>query len=148
MRCVVFGATGYLGSRLVPELLTANHEVRVMGRTTAKLDDVPWRARVEVVEGDVTDPKQVRQALWVNLVTPLPRVLAVSLTESLKNDGVCADHDIARGETFPVGAAPLRRAFRGGIARDIARGFARLTDAAAAEMSAVGVTERAVHSDA
>ncbi len=63
MRCVVFGATGYLGARLVPELLSAGHEVRVMARTPAKLDNVPWRADVEVVEGDVTDREQVRGAL-------------------------------------------------------------------------------------
>lgn len=63
MRCVVFGSTGYLGTRLVPELLSAGHDVRVMARRPAKLDDVPWRDRVEVVEGDVTDPDQVQRAL-------------------------------------------------------------------------------------
>jgi uncharacterized protein YbjT (DUF2867 family) len=63
MRCVVFGATGYLGARLVPELLSSGHEVRVMARTPAKLEDVPWRADVDVVEGDVTDSEQVRSAL-------------------------------------------------------------------------------------
>ncbi len=63
MRCVIFGATGYLGTRLVPELLSAGHEVRVMARTPAKLDDVPWRESVDVVEGDVTDAEKVRQAL-------------------------------------------------------------------------------------
>jgi uncharacterized protein YbjT (DUF2867 family) len=63
MRCVIFGATGYLGVRLVPELLSAGHQVRVMARTPAKLDDVPWRPDVEVVQGDVTDAEKVRQAL-------------------------------------------------------------------------------------
>ena len=63
MRCVIFGATGYLGVRLVPELLSAGHEVRVMARTPAKLDDVPWRQDVEVVEGDVADADTVRRAL-------------------------------------------------------------------------------------
>jgi uncharacterized protein YbjT (DUF2867 family) len=63
MRCVVFGATGYLGARLVPELLSAGHDVRVMARNPAKLDDVPWRQQVEVVDGDVTDVDRVRQAL-------------------------------------------------------------------------------------
>jgi uncharacterized protein YbjT (DUF2867 family) len=63
MRCVIFGATGYLGTRLVPELLSAGHEVRVMARTPAKLDDVPWRGDVDVVEGDVTDADKVRLAL-------------------------------------------------------------------------------------
>src|SRR5271166_3271433 len=63
MRCVVFGATGYLGARLVPELLAAGHDVQVMARTPAKLDDVPWRQQVEVVDGDVTDGERVRRAL-------------------------------------------------------------------------------------
>src|SRR6202046_3933585 len=63
MRCVVFGATGYLGVRLVPELLSAGHDVRVMARQPAKLDDVPWRRPVAVVEGDVSDGEQVRRAL-------------------------------------------------------------------------------------
>src|SRR5581483_5656826 len=63
MRCVVFGATGYLGTRLVPALLAAGHDVRVMARQPAKLDDVPWRQQVEVVDGDVTNGEQVRQAL-------------------------------------------------------------------------------------
>src|SRR6202012_5266492 len=63
MRCVIFGATGYLGVRLVPELLSRGHEVRVMTRTPAKLDDVPWRQDVEVVKGDVADADTVRRAL-------------------------------------------------------------------------------------
>ncbi|MGB8211391.1 MAG: NAD(P)H-binding protein, partial [Mycobacterium sp.] len=63
MRCIVFGATGYLGARLVPALLAAGHDVRVMARTPAKLDDVPWRQQVEMVDGDVIDGERVRQAL-------------------------------------------------------------------------------------
>ncbi|NMO00121.1 SDR family oxidoreductase [Gordonia sp. TBRC 11910] len=63
MHVVVFGATGYIGGRLVPELLHAGHQVRVMARTPAKLDDVPWRADVEVVRGDVTDAAAVAEAL-------------------------------------------------------------------------------------
>ena len=63
MRCVVFGATGYLGARLVPALLSAGHDVRVMARTPAKLDHVPWRGQVDVVEGDVTDAQAVQRAL-------------------------------------------------------------------------------------
>jgi uncharacterized protein YbjT (DUF2867 family) len=63
MRCVVFGATGYLGGRLVPELVAAGHDVRCVARTPGKLDDVPWRDRVEVVRADVTDADAVRTAL-------------------------------------------------------------------------------------
>ena len=68
MRCIVMGATGYLGTRLVPELLSAGHDVRIMARQPAKVDDVPWRDHVEVVEGDVTDGDQVRRALDVQEV--------------------------------------------------------------------------------
>ena len=63
MRCVVFGATGYIGGRLVPALLGASHQVRVVARTPGKLDEVPWRDRVEIVHGDVTDVASVRGAM-------------------------------------------------------------------------------------
>jgi uncharacterized protein YbjT (DUF2867 family) len=63
MRCVVFGATGYLGGRLVPELVALGHQVRAVARTPAKLDGAPWRSRVEVVRADVTDPDAVATAL-------------------------------------------------------------------------------------
>ncbi len=63
MRCVVFGATGYIGGRLVPELLSAGHTVRVLARTPDKLTEVPWHDDVEIVEGDVTDAEIVAAAL-------------------------------------------------------------------------------------
>lgn len=63
MRCVVFGATGYLGGRLVPELLAAGHEVRVMARSPEKLAQHPWRAQVDVVRGDVTNADDVATAV-------------------------------------------------------------------------------------
>ncbi|MBM7784752.1 SDR family oxidoreductase [Tenggerimyces flavus] len=63
MRCVVFGATGYIGGRLVPELLDAGHEVRVVARDVGKLADVPWRQRVDVTTADVTDSAAVATAV-------------------------------------------------------------------------------------
>jgi uncharacterized protein YbjT (DUF2867 family) len=63
MRCVVFGATGYIGGRLVPALLAAGHQVRVMVRTPGKLAEVPWRNQVEIVNGDVIDSASVRDAV-------------------------------------------------------------------------------------
>ncbi|GAA1937904.1 SDR family oxidoreductase [Kitasatospora viridis] len=54
--CLVTGATGYLGGRLVPELLAAGHRVRCLVRDPERLRDHPWRARVEVATGDVTKP--------------------------------------------------------------------------------------------
>ncbi|MFE7717761.1 SDR family oxidoreductase [Nocardia rhizosphaerihabitans] len=63
MRCVMFGATGYLGGRLVPDLLDAGHTVRVLARDPGKLTEAAWRDRVEVVRGDVTRVEDVRAAL-------------------------------------------------------------------------------------
>jgi uncharacterized protein YbjT (DUF2867 family) len=56
MRCLVTGATGYIGGRLAPRLLEAGHEVRCLSRSAGRLRDVPWASRVEVVEGDLSDP--------------------------------------------------------------------------------------------
>ncbi|WP_053732027.1 SDR family oxidoreductase [Nocardia sp. NRRL S-836] len=53
MRCLVTGATGYLGGRLVPRLLAEGHQVRCLVRSPEKLRDVPWAADVEIVRGDV-----------------------------------------------------------------------------------------------
>jgi len=55
MHVLVLGATGYVGGRLVPELLAAGHTVRCAVRMPAKLAARSWRDRVEVVRGDVTD---------------------------------------------------------------------------------------------
>lgn len=55
-RCVVIGATGYIGGRLVSELLKAGHEVLVVARSPGKLEGILWREQVEVRRGDVTDP--------------------------------------------------------------------------------------------
>ncbi|RVW02491.1 SDR family oxidoreductase [Rhodococcus spongiicola] len=55
-RVLVTGATGYIGGRLVPRLLSAGHDVRVLARSPEKLLDVPWARSVEVVRGDLGDP--------------------------------------------------------------------------------------------
>jgi uncharacterized protein YbjT (DUF2867 family) len=55
MRCLVTGATGYVGGRLVPELLAKGHQVRVMARHPERLADRAWINEVEVVGGDATN---------------------------------------------------------------------------------------------
>jgi uncharacterized protein YbjT (DUF2867 family) len=62
VRVLVTGATGYIGGRLVPELLARGHEVRCLARTPAKLDARGWRDDVEVAEGDVFDPPSLDRA--------------------------------------------------------------------------------------
>ncbi|MET9509784.1 SDR family oxidoreductase [Streptomyces flavidovirens] len=63
LRCLVTGATGYIGGRLVPELLDAGYQVRCLARSPGRLRDHPWAGRVEVVRGDVTDEDSVRAAM-------------------------------------------------------------------------------------
>lgn len=55
VRCLVTGATGYIGARLVPRLLDEGHAVRALARNPAKLADVPWRQQAEVARGDLGD---------------------------------------------------------------------------------------------
>jgi uncharacterized protein YbjT (DUF2867 family)/uncharacterized protein YndB with AHSA1/START domain len=62
-RVLVTGATGYIGGRLVPELLDAGYEVRCLARSPAKLDGRPWTDRVEVVRGDLADPPSLGAAM-------------------------------------------------------------------------------------
>ncbi len=52
---LVTGASGYVGGRLVPELIAAGWSVRAMARKVSRLRDYPWAEDVEVVEGDVLD---------------------------------------------------------------------------------------------
>ncbi|MDR6904446.1 uncharacterized protein YbjT (DUF2867 family) [Agromyces sp. 3263] len=63
MRVLVTGATGYIGGRLVPRLVEAGHDVRVLVRRADRLRDVPWAASVDVVEGDLVDRSAVDGAM-------------------------------------------------------------------------------------
>ena len=48
LNCLVTGASGYIGGRLVPELLSAGYAVRCMARDPGKLSNRPWSADVEI----------------------------------------------------------------------------------------------------
>jgi uncharacterized protein YbjT (DUF2867 family) len=62
MKVAVIGATGYVGGRLVPELLGAGHEVRCLARNPDRLAGVDWRPAVEVVAADVLDEASLEEA--------------------------------------------------------------------------------------
>ncbi|MBE1574624.1 SDR family oxidoreductase [Amycolatopsis roodepoortensis] len=113
MRCVVLGATGYVGGRLVPQLLDAGHEVRVVARSPEKVAEEPWRDRVEVERGDVTDPASIETALSdCEVVYYLVHSLA-------RKDFVDVDREGARTVAEAAKAAGARRlVYLGGIVPD------------------------------
>ena len=53
-RVLVLGATGYVGGRLVPELLQSGFVVRCLTRTPQGLSGTAWAHDVEVVDGDLS----------------------------------------------------------------------------------------------
>jgi uncharacterized protein YbjT (DUF2867 family) len=61
-KVLVTGATGYIGGRLVPRLIAAGYQVRVIVRDPTKLTDVPWAEEVEVVKGDLGEASTLPSA--------------------------------------------------------------------------------------
>ena len=59
------GATGYVGGRLVPELLEHGYRVRCIAREPRKLDERVWRRdpRVEVIRSDLTDAAELAKQI-------------------------------------------------------------------------------------
>nr|MBA2280089.1 NAD(P)H-binding protein [Acidimicrobiia bacterium] len=112
---LVTGATGYIGGRLVPELLAAGYRVRCLARTPAKLQDFPWRADVDVVPGDVTDAGSLTAAME-------GCAAAYFLVHSMGGDERFAEHDRRAAEVFRDAAATAARLERivylGGLGAD------------------------------
>ena len=61
--CLVTGASGYIGGRLIPDLLAKGYRVRVLARNARRLQEHSWVKQVEVIEGDAFDTKVVEKAL-------------------------------------------------------------------------------------
>ena len=60
---LVTGATGYVGGRLVEDLLAQGLAVRVMARDAERVRARSWAQRVEIVEGDLLDRESLNRAL-------------------------------------------------------------------------------------
>lgn len=61
--CLVTGATGYIGGRLIVELLAHGYRVRVLARNASRLKNHPWINQVEVFEGDAQDEAALSAAM-------------------------------------------------------------------------------------
>ncbi len=93
MRIFVTGASGWIGSAVVPELLGAGHEVVGLARSEASAQRLDSVGAI-VLRGDVDDPDGLAKA-------------------AADSDGVihlAFQHEIAFGGNFPAAAAADRRA--------------------------------------
>ena len=149
-RCLVTGATGYIGGQLVPVLLERGHPVRALARNPDKLNDAPWRARVEVARGDLGDPDSLTAAFTdVDVVYYLvhsmgtssdfvaeearaaQHVVTAAQQAGVKRivylSGLHPDGEFADRRQFPPRRAPARRRglLDGNVARDRAGLFSR-----------------------
>jgi uncharacterized protein YbjT (DUF2867 family) len=110
-RCLVTGATGYIGGRLVPQLLERGLAVRALARNPDKLADVPWRSDVEVARGDLGDPHSLSEAFdGCDVVYYLVHSMGTS------KDFVAAEAESARNVVAAARKAGVRRlVYLGGL---------------------------------
>lgn len=59
---LVLGASGYVGGRLVPELIGTGVNVRCLTRSRRNLESIEWADRVEIVEADLERPETLGDA--------------------------------------------------------------------------------------
>jgi uncharacterized protein YbjT (DUF2867 family) len=97
---LVTGASGYIGSRLVPELLTRGWSVRVLTRREGSISARRWFEKAEVVVGDAADA-----AVLGGAMTGVD--VAYYLVHSMDGQGDFEARDRALARTF---AGTARRA--------------------------------------
>ena len=111
IHCLVTGATGYIGGRLVPPLLDRGYAVRALARNPDKLADAAWRDQVEVARGDLADPDSLSAAFdGIDVVYYLVHSMGTS------KDFVAAEAESARNVVAAAKATGVKRlVYLGGL---------------------------------
>lgn len=119
---LVLGATGYVGGRLVPQLLAAGSRVRCLARDPRKLVDAPWAGQVEIVRGDLLDAASVAAAcVGVDAICYLVHMMGTN-PDFEQADRTAAEH-VARAA---AAAGVQRIVYLGGLGEDSASSSAHL----------------------
>ena len=95
---LVTGATGYIGGRLVPRLISDGRRVRVLVRSRARALSRSWAGQVEIEVGDALNPQSLSQAL-AGVDT------AYYLVHSMSKGGDFHELDVQAARTFGRAAA-------------------------------------------
>lgn len=112
--CLVTGATGYIGGRMVTALLDHGYRVRVLVRNASRISLHPWFSQVEIVDGDASDSKALDQAL--NGVD-----VAYYLIHSLMVKDSFEDSEVSLAQSFATACQKAniqRLVYLGGIIND------------------------------
>jgi nucleoside-diphosphate-sugar epimerase len=93
--CLVTGGAGFIGSHLTDALVAAGHTVRVLDNfSTGKRENLAGvRSRIQLMEGDITDPGAVRVAVrGVEVVYHQAALASVprSVADPLATHAACA----------------------------------------------------------
>ncbi|MGZ4473598.1 MAG: NAD(P)H-binding protein [Nocardioidaceae bacterium] len=101
MRILVAGATGYVGSRLVPELLARGHEIIAASSSEPDPDRFAWGEEVESAQMDVLDYAAVAEvSAGVDAVCYL--VHSLDIRDFTSRDGLAATNVRAAAEANGV----------------------------------------------
>jgi uncharacterized protein YbjT (DUF2867 family) len=130
-RILVTGATGYIGGRLVPRLLEAGHQVRILVRDASRLQLAALPGPVEVVVGDLMRPESL-EGSFAGVDAAYYLVHSMSAGEDFaERDRRAAeafaavaqgvDHVVYLGGLLPSGAASEHLASRAEVGRILAR---------------------------
>ncbi|MEY3472613.1 MAG: hypothetical protein RLY22_116, partial [Actinomycetota bacterium] len=112
--CLVTGATGYIGGRLITALLQHGYRVRVLVRDASRITLHSWAPRVEVIDGDAEDSEVLDRAL-AGVDVAFYLIHSLMMKDSFEESEV----SLAKGFAVAAKKAKIQRmVYLGGIIND------------------------------